>query len=169
LGINNGEYIIWDPCCGSLNAICSVFDSKEFVTKISDVQELNLNDFMQMSYTEIEKSDVNGTMIVTNPPWSQNKKFLTKLVELNVPFCCLLKMDVMGNKYFSEILSSASKDRVFHALPLSKGKFYCVQTGNEIQMASIFWLICDYIPKGYVDALKQSEEIRTCPVIMKSL
>jgi hypothetical protein len=78
-------------------------------------------------------------------------------------------MDVMGNKYFSEILSSASKDRVFHALPLSKGKFYCVQTGNEIQMASIFWLICDYIPKGYVDALKQSEEIRTCPVIMKSL
>jgi hypothetical protein len=169
LGLNKQDFIIWDPCCGRLNAICKLFKQIGFETIQSDIQNLEGEDFTHIDFLNHEDDGSTGTLIITNPPWSQNKKFLHKLVSMNGPFCCLLKLEVLGTKYFKNVLTSKSKDYSFHGLPLPKGRFYCVETGKDIQMSGVFWLIGNYIPKGYESALEQSEFIRTCPLIMKNL
>jgi hypothetical protein len=168
LGLNTDEFVIWDPCCGSLNAICNSFHKRGFQTLMSDIQSLDLENFTTMDFLTYEEDEKTDFFIVTNPPWSKNKQFLQKLVSLKTPFCCLMKLDVIGKKYFRDVLTSKSSEYSFHGLPLPKGRFYCVETGKDIQMSGVFWLIGNYIPKGYEYALEQSENIRTCPLIMKT-
>jgi hypothetical protein len=169
LDLSASEYAIWDPCCGSLNAICNIFHDRGFETLKSDIQNLELEEFTQKDFLKHEEVVSSEIFIITNPPWSQNKLFLHKLVSMNVPFCCLLKLDVLGTKYFKDVLSSKSSDYSFHGLPLPKGRFYCVETGKDIQMSGVFWLIGNYIPRGYETALEQRDCIRTCPLIIKNV
>jgi hypothetical protein len=161
------DYVIWDPCCGSLNAICKEFNKEHYTTLSTDIQYLDLEEFSQLDFLTYDE-DTSDKFIVTNPPWSNNKQFLHKLVSLNIPFCCLMKLEVLGTKYLRDILTSKSYDYPFHGLPLPKGRFYCVETGKDIQMSGVFWLIGNYIPRGYEIALEQCDNVRTCPLIMKA-
>jgi hypothetical protein len=90
----------------------------------------------------------NAQFIITNPPWSQNKLFITKAFQLGIKFAFLIKSEVQGTKYFRDLVLKYPCCAIPNA---PRCKFLNVQTGKPIQVGSTFWLIGNFRPPVFTD------------------
>ena len=77
-------------------------------------------------------------LIITNPPWSINKKFFARAVQLGVPFIFLVKLELQNTKYLSNIIKEINCCGI-----VSRGKYKFLNplTSRSIQMNGVFWFI----------------------------
>jgi hypothetical protein len=132
--------VIWEPSCGLNQKIVSVFKNKGFNGIFgTDINYGEHLDFLEAPCPE------NCDIIITNPPWSQNKKFLEKALDCGLPFAFLIKVEVISTKYLSDVIS---KIPCCGLLP-NNGKFNFRNPKTEIsiQVGTTFWFIGNYLPE----------------------
>ncbi len=98
----------------------------------------------QMDFLNCVSIPTGVSMIITNPPWSQNKKFLTKAFELGIVFAFLLKSEIQGTKYFRQLILKYKACAIPNA---PKVTFLNPLTNKSIQVGSTFWLIGNFRPE----------------------
>jgi len=157
----NPATVIWEPCCGRLRNISKCIEKRNITVISSDIQE----GFGSFACNFLQYDCNTGyDMIITNPPWSSNKEFLNRLITNKKPFAVLLKVEVIGTKYFKESILHCDHDFITYALPVRKGIFINPISNSSIQIGNVFWLIGGYIPHKYNEDLKLFTQlsIRTC-------
>ena len=84
--------------------------------------------------------------IITNPPWSRNLMFFNRLVSLKKSFAILVKIEILGNKYFKEAINNASC--FISVVPIiPKPKFLNENTQKQAQVGNCVWVIDHFTTK----------------------
>jgi len=68
-----------------------------------------------------------GECIVTNPPFSDKKDIINRLIEIDKPFIIILNQNTINNNYVRELL----RDHLQIIIPRKRIQF--VKNGNELQ------------------------------------
>jgi hypothetical protein len=79
-------------------------------------------------------------LIITNLPWSQNKAFIYKAMELGKPFIFLVKLEGLGTVYMRNFVLNSKYS--FFVIPiLGKNAFVNPKTQKSLQVGNVCWLI----------------------------
>lgn len=152
LNFDDDTYV-WEPCCGKLNNIAKCLKANRINVFSSDVQDfraLELEnyddciDFLNL----LSRDPVDVNFVMTNPPWSQNKLFLQRLFRMQIPFCILIKMEVLASNYFQDAKAELPSAFPLYAVVLENkcAKFLNLETKKTVQVGKCIWLIGGHIP-----------------------
>lgn len=133
---------IWEPACGKEKRLTNFLTSHGFTDVVSS--DINYGDKIDFLTTNMPK----GTkLIITNPPWSINKKFFARAVQLGVPFIFLVKLELQNTKYLSKIIEEIKCCGL-----VSRGKYRFLNplTSRSIQMNGVFWFIGHWIHPEFI-------------------
>ena len=83
--------------------------------KETDTHIPSSNNFRELGFTVVQTQkdffeENHGDVIVSNPPYSKNKEIMTRLVELNKPFCLIVNECCLHSKYFRKIFKDTFDD-----------------------------------------------------------
>ncbi len=55
-------------------------------------------------FDQIHHLDPQSTVVVSNPPYSKKQEILKTLLDLDMPFCLLFPLNVIGRKFFIKLM-----------------------------------------------------------------
>jgi len=134
---------IWEIACGSEQKIVKCLQQAGFTNvTYSDIQGeaigVTKHDFLEQGQGLYGAHEYE--LIITNPPWSQNKAFIYKAMELGKPFIFLVKLEVLGTVYMRNFVLNSNYS--FFSIPvLDRKAFVNPKTQQSIQVGHVCWLI----------------------------
>jgi len=69
-----------------------------------------------------------GDIVVSNPPFSDKKKIILRLIELDKPFILIIPQNAINNNYIKDLL----QDKQFQIL-IPRRRIQFIKNGNETQ------------------------------------
>lgn len=158
----NNAMNVWEPCCGKINNIARVLKTRGINCYSSDIQNFKNVEGIEFFDKQIDflsddcEIPPNVNIIITNPPWSQNKKFLLKLFKMNKPFCVLIRLDVINSVYFKEAIKELPVNYPLYALLLHNklSKFMMKDSNKNIVIGKCIWLVGGYTPVSSDNVLR---------------
>jgi len=94
----NPNWVVWEPACGE--GLLSKALSEQ-VTEVISTDILSGIDFLHTPFA----SEVI-TAIVTNPPFTRKKEFMTRCYTLKRPFALLMPTETVSLLWFQELVSA---------------------------------------------------------------
>jgi hypothetical protein len=130
---------IWEPACGKNKKLATMIRTYGNYNDVLTT-DINYGDKVDFLTAELPKGI---QLIITNPPWSLNKKFINRAIEHGVPFIFFIKLEVQNTKYFAKVVKEYQTCGV-----MSQGRhmFLNPKTNKSIQMSGTFWFICGWSP-----------------------
>lgn len=89
------------------------------------------------------------TVVITNPPYSMNKKVIDELVSRSVPFAVFVRSDTMFTSYMQTLFrENPGKFRIY--VPKGRTHFIDPSTGKQVKGVRFLslWITYDIKPRG---------------------
>jgi hypothetical protein len=140
----SGDVTFWECCCGKAKAISNHLESmsQEFFQVLStDIDPPEGEQTLDFLFDEPE---FEYDIIITNPPWSSNKAFISRCFEIKKPFVLLMKLDVLSNAYFVNAFYDHLGSWNFYLVPIKGKHGFKNSEGTDMQVGTIGWYI--FIP-----------------------